>query len=447
MTEPTETTGWIPSRRVLLVLLAIVAAGAIANGILVSGLGGAPLADYDNSVLDVDAYDELANRGVHPCPAVGDPLLPDDLADRLDLTCVPYDAGAGFGVALFGLGVLGSAIVMTSGNRFGLYMLMVAVVMVNGSGAGEAYAVRAILLRPGSLPFGQLASLLALASWVVVGVVLVPRMILVFPTGTLPSHRWRWVTRATYVPATALIISGWLAPFGIQDVRSTLPYQWSNDVALDVFELGLFGWIALVMVSFAGLLWRFVTARGEERQQMKWVAYAVALALVVNLAASLFSEAATGTVQQIANFVILPAAALISIFKFRLYDIDRIINRTVVYSIVSVLSAGLFAAVIVIPQSFLFVWGQDFDNRLVLIVAPATLVVAAAFNPLRRRVQRAVDRRFDRTRYDAQQVVDEFHSRLQDPKRLDALVDDVADVVNAALAPERVGVWTPGSGT
>ncbi len=444
MTTADERTGWIPSHRALWILVGVIAVSGIASGFLERGLGGEPLAEFDHLATDVAAFYELADRGVDPCPTLGDPVVPSDLAGRLAVTCKPYDTEGGFlfALALLGIAVLGVVIVIASGNRFGVYLVLLIAVMMVGSGFGETYAVRALLIEPGSLPFGEVVMFLVAPSWVIGGVLLVPRLILVFPTGRLPSPRWRWVTRATYVPAALLIISMWLQPFGGHDYPNPLPFRVSSDLSFGLFDIGIIAWFGVLNVAFAGLLWRFVTARGDERQQLKWVAYAVAIGLVVNLIAAIGPF--EGTVQQITNFGVLPVVVLFSIFKFRLYDIDRIINRTVVYGLVTALTAGLFLAIIIIPQSFLFVWGQDLDNNFVMIVVVATLVVAAAFNPLRRRVQQAVDRRFDRSRYDAEQVVSDFRDRLAELRHLPSLVDDLSDVVTRTVAPRQVGVWTPG---
>ena len=352
------------------------------------------------------------------------------------------DTTAGVVPVLVGLAVLGAVIVITSGNRFGLYLMWVAVVTA-GSGMGAAYAARAFL-RPGSLPLADVVNFLAAPSWIIVGVLLVPRMILVFPTGMLPSPRWRWVARATWLPASLLIVVQWFSPlWGPLDMRNPLPVELEIEQAIGLLDIGYILWIALVMASFAGLLWRFVTARGEERQQLKWVALAVALAVVVNVL-STFIDPLTGTAQQIANFVILPTAVLFSIFKFRLYDIDRIINRTVVYGLVTLALAGLFAAVIVFSQTLL-IGTQALEPGFVIVVALATLVVAAVFNPLRRQIQYAVDRRFNRTRFDAYQVVDALQKRLNEPSDVDTLMRDVSSAVETTMEPSHLAVWLPGA--
>ena len=443
ITPPVDSQPSTQGPRWLITLVLLVVLGGVATALLETGLGDEVVVEYDDGLVEIAAIDELSARGIDPCRSIGAPALPSDLATGLEGTeCLMYDTTAGLVPVLVGLAVLGAVIVITSGNRFGLYLMWVAVVTA-GSGMGAAYAARAFL-RPGSLPLADVVNFLAAPSWIIVGVLLVPRMILVFPTGMLPSPRWRLVARATWLPASLLIVVQWFSPlWGPLDMRNPLPVELEIEQAIGLLDIGYILWIALVMASFAGLLWRFVTARGEERQQLKWVALAVALAVVVNVL-STFIDPLTGTAQQIANFVILPTAVLFSIFKFRLYDIDRIINRTVVYGLVTLALAGLFAAVIVFPQTLL-IGTQALEPGFVIVVALATLVVAAVFNPLRRQIQYAVDRRFNRTRFDAYQLVDALQKRLNEPSDVDTLMRDVSSAVETTMEPSHLAVWLPGA--
>lgn len=430
---------WIPGRRALAVMVAAVLLAGVANLVLASGISGEAIAYHDHGDLDVAAVDELAARGIDPCPTVGPAVVPVDLADRLSVECKPYDTSFGVAAGMLAMAVLGAITLAASGNRFGLYLMLVAMVLTIGFGVLGTYAVRGLVLRPDTLPGAEIAAFLSTPSFTILTVLLIPRMILIFPTGTLPSPRWRWVVHATWVPAIVLTVASWMAPLWIEDIRNPLPYQWSPETAFGVFDIAILGWILLVMVSFAGLLWRFVTARGEERQQIKWVAYAAALAVVVNMAA-LVVPAASGTVQQIVTFGVLPAAALVSIFKYRLYDIDRIINRTVVYGVVTLLVAAVFAALVVIPQN-VFLDGGSSPNW---VIAVATLVAAGIFNPVRRRVQHAVDRRFNRSYFDAQEAIDRLQERLRRGSDLETLGGHVQSFVHRAMEPRRIALWWAG---
>ncbi|MDX1450017.1 MAG: hypothetical protein R3246_13245 [Acidimicrobiia bacterium] len=432
---------WVPARGTLIAMVVAILLAGVANLALGSGLSGEPIAYHDHGDLDVAALDELEARGVDPCPTVGPPVVPPDLADRLRVECEAYDTSSGLAAATLAMAVLGAVMVAASGNRFGLYLMLVAMVLTIGFGVLGTYAVRGLALRPGSLPGAEVAAFIGTPSFTVLTVLLIPRMILIFPTGTLPAPRWRWVVRATWIPAVVLTVSSWLAPLWLEDIRNPLPYQWSPRLAFGVFDIGILVWVGLVTASFAGLLWRFGTARGDERQQLKWVAYAAALALVVNVTA-LFVPAMSGTAQQIANFVILPGAALISIFKFRLYDIDRIINRTVVYGLVTLVVVGVFAVLVVVPQN-VFLDGGSSPNW---VIALATLVAAAIFNPLRGRVQHAVDRRFNRAYFDAREGLDTLQDQLRRSGDLETLGDLVHAFVEQALGPRRIALWWTADG-
>ena len=185
---------------------------------------------------------------------------------------------------------------------------------------------------------------------------------------------------------------------------------------------------------FAGRLvlsWR--RASGDRRQQLKWLmsgaAFAMAGLLISNLVPVLDPAAAAAGVG-----VVLPACLGVAILKYRLYDIDRIISRTLAYALVTGLLVGVYAALVLLATRVLSVSSP-------VAVAASTLAAAALFNPLRRRVQQVVDRRFNRARYDADKTVAAFAARLKDAVDLDSVRDDLAGVVHQTLAPAHVSVW------
>ena len=201
--------------------------------------------------------------------------------------------------------------------------------------------------------------------------------------------------------------------------------------------------IAVMTLSAIGLVARAIRSRDIARQQFKWLALITAILLVERAASSLF--VIPDGLDEIA-LTLVPVAVLMAITRYRLYDVDRIINRTLVYSLLSIVLAAVFAALVIVPQT-LILGPETTSAAAVALVAIATLTAAAAFNPLRRQVQRAVDRRFNRTRYDSQLVVAAFRESLREPLDLDTLVDEMSVVVGRTLAPTQVGIWTGGRGS
>jgi hypothetical protein len=188
--------------------------------------------------------------------------------------------------------------------------------------------------------------------------------------------------------------------------------------------------IGLIGLSFAArqaLSWRRAT--GERRQQLKWLASGAAIAVMAIPLAALL-----GSPIPIAGIAALPVSIGVGILKYRLYEIDRIISRTLAYALVTALLVGVYAGLVLLATHVL-------SFRTPVAVAASTLAAAALFNPLRRRVQKAVDRRFNRARYDADKTVAAFAARLNDAVALDSVQDDLTGVVHQALEPAHVSVW------
>ena len=190
---------------------------------------------------------------------------------------------------------------------------------------------------------------------------------------------------------------------------------------------------AALLVSGAALVVRFAKSSGEERLQLKWCATAALLLVVVFVASIWLNSAAVNVLQSLA-FLCLYTAIAIAVLKYRLYDIDRIISRTLAYAIVTGLLVGVYAGLVLLATEVL-------QLKSPVAVAGSTLVAAALFSPLRSRVQRTVDQRFNRARYDADQMAAAFAARLKDAVDLDAVQADLASVVRRALEPAHVSVW------
>ena len=197
--------------------------------------------------------------------------------------------------------------------------------------------------------------------------------------------------------------------------------------------------LASWLVWLAGQVPKFRRSAGERRQQLKWL-YSGAVVLVISAVISALSSGDSSSLWQLAGalgLAVLPVCIGVAVLKYRLYAIDRIISRVISYAIITALLAGVFAGLVILATHVLPV-------KTPVAVAASTLAAAALFNPLRQRVQRLVDRRFNRARYDADRTIAAFAARLQDAVNLDAVQDDLAGVVHQALEPAHVSLWISG---
>src|SRR6266508_2636487 len=304
------------------------------------------------------------------------------------------------------------------------------------------YAAYGLLAHPGSLPaaipVGMLHVMMALL--LELGIAL---LFLLFPDGRLPSARWRPVLWAG-LAATAVLVPGWIVePGPIGNLGVNNPVQVSAALWAILTPLMLAAFLLLfgvVLASVVSVLLRLRRASGEARQQLKWFAYATAL-MVLGFGLLFFGFDPNLPTDQIAMAVLvvasvaMPAAIAVAIFKYRLYAIDRIINRTIVYGLLTaILGLGYTGGVLLLGQAL----GRGRSN---LAVAGATLAMAAAFQPARRRIQELVDRRFNRRRYDAAQTIQAFSARLRQQVDLEALTAELLAVVDQTMQPIRVSLW------
>jgi hypothetical protein len=297
--------------------------------------------------------------------------------------------------------------------------------------AGE-YAVYALLAQPHTLPGGK--AMLWLQGWFwMLFIGLIVFLLLLFPTGRLPSRRWRpfaWVSVAMI--SGGVIWSSIISP----DVGFNAP---PSPVQLSVLLLG--------GVAAASLVVGRRGARGVERQQIKWLLYVgplffIAAGLHVGFYYFWLTERSWGLW---ASYLLVavgglsgPMAIGIAILRYRLYEIDLIINRTLVYgSLTAILVALYFVGIVVLQRVFVLLTGQ----KSTLAVVASTLVIAALFNPLRRRIQAFIDRRFYRRKYDARKTLEAFSAQLRDETDLEALSDDLLGVVRETMQPAHVSSW------
>jgi hypothetical protein len=307
-------------------------------------------------------------------------------------------------------------------------------------GVAPAYAAYGLLARPGALPAAPAVA----RSWpitVVTAQTALGFVLLLTPTGSLPSPRWRWWARVTAAAAVILLV-GLAVAGGPLDPQYQLlggPFdlRGQGGLLLVVNQLALAFTTLAVVVGAGSLVVRFGRASGVERQQLRWVAWAAALAVVgavVALGGLAVGATALVTWTISACFAVLPVALGAAILRYRLYDLDHIISRTLAYGLLTLLLAGGYAVVVLGLGQLL---GQDSS----LVVAAATLAVAGLFQPARRRVQAAVDRRFNRRRHDAAQTIEGFAVRLRDQVDLDALHTELLAVVDQTMQPTQASLW------
>jgi len=298
------------------------------------------------------------------------------------------------------------------------------------------YAIYTLLAAPGTLPGGEVAAWLTTLPWVL-GLALFVFMALLFPNGQLLSSRWRpFAWFSVLLVAVGTIMSA-ISPGPILGLN--VPNPLGIEGLPNVYEQLQGLMFALIFVASASLLVRLHHARGVERQQIKWVAYAGALAASASLLNYTAFEAMDvqwlelfGRVPALVGILGIPTAVGIAILRYRLYEIDTLINRTLVYGLLTVLLAALYFRGVAITQvTFRALTGQEKQPQLAIVIS--TLVIAALFNPLRRRIQGFIDRRFYRSKYDARKTLETFSAKLRDETDLDVLRDDLVDVVRDTM--------------
>ena len=306
------------------------------------------------------------------------------------------------------------------------------------------YAMRALVEAPGSLPGGALAGMIADLVWVPILVCAIAGLCVLFPDGRLPSARWRpavWLGvafTAGYVAGT-MLKPGPLYYFPAVD--NPLGVERAGSVTRMIVEGSGYAAIALVLVSVFSLVVRFRRSRGQERQQFKWLAYvagllALATPVLVVLGDVDIAGAPLSDLVFVSLICFMPVAVGIAILRHRLYDIDVVINRTLVYGALTLtLGAAYLGSVLLIGLAV---------GDSGVAVAGSTLAVAGLFGPARARIQALVDRRFYRRRYDATLTLEAFSGRLRDELDLEAVGGDLRGVVRETVQPAHVSLWLRG---
>jgi hypothetical protein len=305
------------------------------------------------------------------------------------------------------------------------------------------YAIYTLLAAPDSLPAGEAAAWMMGWVWVPASGLIV-FLLLLFPNGRLPNRRWRWFAWLSLLLVIVGVISQGLAPrsvFYLGGIYNPLGVEGLPNVG-ELLQTLVF---SLIFVSAASLSVRRLRARGVERQQLRWFTYSSTLAISGVILTYTISEATgalwlewVGYVVLLVGFIGIPISMGIAILRYRLYEIDLLINRTLVYGILTATLVALyFGGIVVLQRVFVVLTGE----KSTLAVVASTLVIAALFNPLRRRIQSFIDRRFYRRKYDARKTLETFSAKLRDETDLDALSDDLTSVVRETMQPAHVSLW------
>jgi hypothetical protein len=322
------------------------------------------------------------------------------------------------------------------------------------SGLLDDYAVYGLVVAPGTVPGADTAAALNQGAWAPGFGLMGTFLILLFPDGHLPSPRWApvaWVAGVTLAVVT-LVIDLTPGPVDEGPVPGLAnPIGWQAGEGLLKVLLVVFLPLVpiLILVCAAGLVTRFRRSKGVERQQLKWLAsagimvgflYFLAMLCALLVATGALKQTAVVTVVQgigILSFMLLPVAIGMAVLRHGLYEIDVVINRALVYTSLTAMLLLVYLGSVLLLQLVL----APLTNESDLAVAGSTLAVAALFGPARRRIQRTVDRRFYRSKYDAELTVDVFATRLRDEVDLDAVGADLLTAVDATMQPAHASLW------
>jgi len=329
------------------------------------------------------------------------------------------------------------------GNRVGWLMMLIALPVVI-----PINTIVASLPSPPTTITPGIWLLLWLEGWswipIIFPIFLIP---LHFPTGRPPSHRWNWVNWLaigmwlffivfiSFIDTIGPLSEAWSLPNPV----GFIPVELAQGPFMAIWSLGL---VTLVLASVASLFVRYRSAQIDERQQIKWLLYAGGMfALVYTLTATTQGEFnSLGWVDLIfvLSILAIPAAITIAILRYSLFEIDLIIRKTLVYGAVTLLLVLVyFGSVVLLQQAFRALTGQDSPVAIVI----STLVIAALFSQLRRRIQDFIDRRFYRRKYDAQQALAAFAATARDEVELEQLTEQLLSVVQESMQPEHVNLW------
>ena len=356
-------------------------------------------------------------------------------------------AGAMFGLALLTYPVVGAIIVSRRPEHsVGWMFCAVGILGALQAMSGE-YATFVTLTRSDPLSMTAYAAWLENWAWIPPSFLVLAGLPLLFPHGRLPSRRWRPVIWLTVAAMVALVLNKAFMPGPFENypsLRNPFGAEGAEGLLRPLFHWGNLLLLVVTLAAVAAVIVRLRYARGSERQQLKWFVYAVVAMVAIFtmsvIAAELLRKEPVDIayVPMLASMAALPVATGIAILKYRLYDIDVLVNRTLVYgSLTATLALVYFGSVVLLQGALRALTGEESQ----LAVVASTLAIAALFNPLRRRIQAFIDQRFYRKKYDAAKTLEAFNARLRDETDLDRLVGDLVGVVRETMQPAHVSLW------
>jgi hypothetical protein len=352
-----------------------------------------------------------------------------------------WEARVALLVAFVGFATVGAFVASRLPRNAIGWMFLGVAFLVALSVLGGEYANYVFVENPGVLPGGYVAGWLYLWTWfLALGLIVTVPML--FPDGRVPGPRWRpvlrgWIVFVLFVVGLWMVRPGQLSDPGEPVWPGNRVGVGFLDPIYDALEIAsTLVLVVFLVASCASSVVRFRRSRGDERQQLKWMTYGVSV-WIVWVPVSAFFRGDVADVLFAVTIGMLPAATAIAMFKYRLYEIDRVISRTIVYGALTVILGAAYAGLVLAGQALF----SSFAGGSNLAIAASTLVVAALFLPLRGRVQRFVDRRFYRRRYDVQRTLDAFGARLREEVDLSSLTTELRGVVQETMQPAHVSLW------
>jgi hypothetical protein len=325
------------------------------------------------------------------------------------------------------------------------WLLCLSGIAVSTSSFTSEYAIYALLAEPNSLPAGE--AMAWIAAWMLpIMSGLQVAYLMLFPTGRLPSRRWRWLAWLTVAYILVGVITAAFSPGAYQGSLGPIRNPLGIEGFTQFYKAVVYIMAPTLYIAAAiSLFIRLRRAVGVERQQLKWLAYAaggfavgivlISISIAIDtprwyewVASAIFTAVSPG----------VPISIGIAILRYRLYDIDIIINRTLVYGSLTVLLAGIYeVSIVLLQEAFRALTGQHSG----LAIVASTLLIAALFTPFRRRIQSFIDRLFYRNKYDAAKTMETFSAKLRDETDLQALSNQVVEVVRRTMQPAHVSLW------
>ena len=302
---------------------------------------------------------------------------------------------------------------------------------------GEPWVAQLLAEHRPLPPAAQLSAVFGEFNWAPATVLGVVLPALLVPDGRLRSRRWRAVAAAATATGVLVLVGSALAPVELEDTSIPNPFALpgaAGDLAEAVGGLGTLLWLVVLVASLACVVLRFRSSTGIERQQLRWVVAGAAGAVAGLLGGALAPQRTVVSSVLYAGVLCVPVAVAVAVLRYRLWDLDRLVSRTLTYALVTALL--VIPYLLIVPAA-----GRLASSSGSLAVAAATLTAVALFQPLRRRVQDLVDRRFNRRRYDAARTVEGFAARLRDQVDLQALHGELLAVVDQTMQPAAASLW------